>query len=211
MRKLFLFLLAVPLLAQAQDKQYVSFGVIGGVPISDAFETFQGNDSRYVTNTKRYVVGPTIAFHMPFRLALEIDALYKRLGYQYQTSLGTSLIVTNTVANSWEFPAMVRWEVLPGPVRPFVDVGGSLRHISGIDQIRTGLGDIHEFNNAVEFNKRNDVGLVFGGGVAFKAGPFRIAPQLRYTRWGSENFRDPVNALLRTNRNQGDFLLGLTF
>ena len=38
-----------------------------------------------------------------------------------------------------------------------------------------------------------------------------MTPEFRYTRWGSENFRDPVAALLRTNKNQGDFILGLTF
>jgi len=42
-------------------------------------------------------------------------------------------------------------------------------------------------------------------------GRVRISPEFRYTRWGGENLRDPINALLRTNRNQGDFMLGLTF
>ena len=63
----------------------------------------------------------------------------------------------------------------------------------------------------VEFRKDTDEGLVFGGGVAFKFGPVRISPELRYTRWGSENFRDPIGSLLRTNKNQGDFLLGILF
>jgi hypothetical protein len=39
----------------------------------------------------------------------------------------------------------------------------------------------------------------------------RIGPELRYTRWGSENFEDPVSSLLHTNRNQGDFLIGILF
>ena len=68
-----------------------------------------------------------------------------------------------------------------------------------------------ELPSAVEFNKRNDIGFAAGFGVAFKAGPVRISPEFRYVRWGSENFRDPIGSLLRTNRNQGDFLLGLTF
>jgi hypothetical protein len=42
-------------------------------------------------------------------------------------------------------------------------------------------------------------------------GRVRISPEFRYTRWGGENLRDPISALLRTNRNQGDFMLGLTF
>jgi len=47
--------------------------------------------------------------------------------------------------------------------------------------------------------------------VEFKLGHVRITPEFRYTRGGSENFRDPVASLLRTNKNQGDFILGLTF
>jgi opacity protein-like surface antigen len=196
--------------------QPISVGVKGGVPITDAFETFRGNSASYATNTKRYLVGPTVQFNLPARFSIEVDALYKRLGYQYDQSLSNSTVSARTVANSWEFPVLVKFAILPGPVRPFVDAGGSFRHISGIKQFRRTVNGVLspvnvELNNATEFNKRNDVGFVFGGGVEFKAGFVRISPEFRYTRWGSENFRDPVSALLRTNRNQGDFMIGLTF
>ena len=196
--------------------QPVSIGVKVGVPITDAVETFRGTSASYATNTKRYLVGPTIQFNFPARFSLEVDALYKRLGYQYDQSLANGTVYAKTVANSWEFPALVKFAILPGPIRPFVDAGGALRHFSGIAQLRrtvnAGLAPVDvELNTATEFNKRNDVGFVFGGGVEFKLGRIRVTPEFRYTRWGSENFRDPVNALLRTTRNQGDFLLGLTF
>jgi hypothetical protein len=175
---------------------------------------FRGNSAFYATNTKRYVVGPTVQFHFPPRLTLEIDGLYRRLGYQYQQITPTT-VFRSTVANSWEFPALVKFDVLPGPIRPFVGAGASFRHISGIEEVQrtvTAGGLIAaNFNNAPEFNKRNDIGLVLGGGVTFKFGRVRISPEFRYTRWGSEAFRDPVRALLNSNRNQGDFLLGLTF
>ncbi len=104
---------------------------------------------------------------------------------------------------------------MPGPVRPFIDLGVSVRHLSGIKQIRQTISGATlsqvQISNPIEFNKRNDVGLTGGFGIAFKMGPVRISPEFRYTRWGGENLRDPINALLRTNRNQGDFLLGLTF
>ncbi len=210
-----IFLLAAGALLPA-TAQPVSIGVKGGVPITDAFETFRGNSAAYATNTKRYLIGPTIQFNLPARFSLEVDALYNRLGYQYDQSLQNGTVYVKTVANSWEFPALVKFAILPGPVRPFVDAGGAIRHISGIEQVRrtvnAGLAPVDvKLNTATEFNKRNDVGFVFGGGVEFKLGRVRITPEFRYTRWGSENFRDPVNALLRTNRNQGDFLLGLTF
>ncbi len=200
-----------PAFAVAGDA--VSVGVKGGVPITDAFDAARGTTSEYFTDTKRYLVGPTVEFHLPWRFSIEVDALYKRLGYQYQAT--GPVVTSSTVANSWEFPVLAKFEILPGPVRPFVDLGASFRHLSGIRQIRQTVSgatfDRVELNNAVEFNKRNDVGLAGGFGIAFKMGPVRISPEFRYTRWGGENFRDPIGALLRMNRNQGDFMLGLTF
>ena len=161
-------------------------------------------------------MGSSVQVNLPARFSIEVDALYRRLGYQYDQSLATSTVSARTVANSWEFPALVKFAILPGPVGPFVAAGGAFRHISGIKQLRrtvnAGLAPVNlELNTPTEFNKENDIGFVFGGGVDFKVRRLRITPELRYTRWGSENFRDPVNALLRTNRNQGDFLLGFSF
>ncbi len=67
----------------------------------------------------------------------------------------------------------MKFAILPGPVRPFVDAGGALRNISGIDQLRrtvnAELAPVNVARNtATEFSKRNDVGFVFGGGVEFK-------------------------------------------
>jgi hypothetical protein len=81
-----------------------------------------------------------------------------------------------------------------------------------VDQVRDTLAVANVNVNPVpEFNKDNDIGFVFGGGIELKLGVIRFTPEFRYTRWGSENFRDPVAALLQTNKNQGDFILGLTF
>ncbi|MBY0505538.1 MAG: PorT family protein [Bryobacteraceae bacterium] len=198
-------------LTSAALAQPISLGFKAGVPITDAFQTVQGNSGSYFTNTKRYLIGPTVQVNLPGRFAIEVDALYKRIGYQCEQA-SPSAVYAKTVANSWEFPLLVKWAILPGPVRPFVDTGAAWRHISGIQQFRSVANAAGvELNNASEFNKRNDIGFVFGGGVEFAVGRLRISPELRYTRWGSESFRDPVNALLRTNRNQGDFILGFRF
>ena len=197
--------------------QPVSIGVIGGVPITDAFETFQGNSTYYATNTKRWLVGPTFQLNFPARISLEVDALYRRLGYDYTLTAGPgSPVYQSTVANSWQFPVLAKWAIIPGPIRPFVDAGASFRHITGIETIRNAINSVNQstgttIDTAPEFNKRNDVGFTVGGGVEFKLGVLRISPEFRYTRWGSESFRDPAALLLRSNRNQGDFLLGITF
>lgn len=149
-------------LVTAAFSQPVSVGVKGGIPITDAFETLRGNESYYATNTKRYVVGPAVQFNLPARFAIEVDALYKRLGYQYN-ALTPQTVTASTVANPWEFPFLVKYALLPGPVRPFVDAGGSVRHISGIEQVRMAVNAAGSpfnttINSATEFNKRTDVG-----------------------------------------------------
>ena len=207
--KLALLVCALTVGAVAQP---VSVGVKFGVPVTDALETFQGNQAAYVTNTHRYLVGPTVQLNLPFRFSIEVDALYRRLGYEYNQFAGPgSPTSTRTVANSWEFPVLGKYAIWGGAVRPFVDAGANFRHISGVEQLRSTLNTINVSVAAPEFNKDNDIGFVFGGGVEFKLGYVRITPEFRYTRWGSENFRDPVASLLRTNKNQGDFILGLTF
>jgi len=207
--KLSLLLCAAALTAAAQP---FSVGVKAGVPINDALETFKGNQAAYASNTHRYLVGPTVQLNLPFRFSVEVDALYRRLGYQFDQFAGPgSPTSTRTVANSWEFQVLGKYAIFGGPLRPFVDAGANFRHISGVDQVRTTLSAVNVNVNPLEFNKDNDIGFVFGGGLEVKLGFIRITPELRYTRWGSENFRDPVAALLRSNKNQGDFILGLTF
>lgn len=208
--KLTLLVFAAVVTAAAQP---VSIGVKGGVPITDAFDTFRGNQAAYATNTHRYVVGPTVQFNLPLRFSIEVDALYRRLGFDYNQFAGPgSPTITTTTANSWEFPVLGKWAVLPGPVRPFIDFGANFRHITGVDQIRSTATAVGvDVGTVPEFHKASDIGATFGAGIEFKAGWLRVTPEFRYTRWGSENFDDPIGALLRTNKNQGDFMLGLTF
>lgn len=206
-----IFLLAFG--AAAVDAQVVSLGVKGGVPLTDAFEVARGNNTAFFTHTKRYTVGPTFELHLPLRLSIEVDALYRRLGYESETV--SPQIFTSTHANSWEFPVLGKFEISPGAIRPFIAAGANFRHISGVRQIQRvvsgGAPSQVEISNPAEFNKDTDIGFTFGAGVALKLGPVRISPEFRYTHWGGENFRDPVNSLLKTNRNDGTFLLGFTF
>ncbi len=207
--KLSLLLCSLTIAAAAQP---VSIGVKAGVPITDALDAARGNQAAYVSHTHRYLIGPTVQLNLPFRFSIEVDAIYKRLGFDYDQFAGPgSPTVTRTTANSWEFPVLGKYAIFGGPIRPFIDAGANFRHISGVDQVRSTLSSANISVSAPEFNKDTDVGFAFGGGIELKLGVIRVTPELRYTRWGSENFRDPVAALLRTNKNQGDFILGLTF
>ncbi len=208
--KITLLVFAAVITAAAQP---VSVGVKGGVPITDAFDAASGNQAAYATNTHRYVVGPTVQLNLPFRFSIEVDALYRRLEFDYNQFGGPgSPTTTSTTANSWEFPVLGKWAIFPGPVRPFIDFGANFRHISGVDQIKSTAAAVNvNVSSVPEFHKSTDIGATFGAGIEFKAGWLRLTPEFRYTRWGSENFRDPIADLLHTNKSQGDFMLGLTF
>jgi hypothetical protein len=174
--------------------QPVSFGVEGGVPITDAFDTFKGNTASYATDTHRYLVGPAFQIHLPLRLTFEVDALYKRLGYQYNASTATTRTTAATVANSWEFPLLIKYEILPGPIRPFVDAGISFRHITGVKEIRqvinttTGAIGVTTLTNP-ESSTKTPMGPWSSVRVAFKMGPARIGPEIRYAALGKENLK----------------------
>jgi len=184
--------------------------------MTDFLSAAQGNQAAYATNTKRYTVGPTVEFHLPARLSLEIDALYRRVGYDF-TGINPSgtPVTSGTTANSWEFPITGKFELTPGPLRPFIQAGVSVRNLSGVSQVQhiieAGTFNQVTLSNPAEFSTDTSVGFVFGGGVTLKAGRLRISPQIRYTRWGAQNFSDPVHSLLHTNLNQADFLVAITF
>jgi hypothetical protein len=188
--------------------QPISIGIKAGIPINDALETVQGNNSFnsiYTANNHRYVVGGTIQLNFPGRFSIEGDALYRRLGYTHQTLVFPQPPATTTRANAWEFPILGKYAILPGPVRPFVAAGANFREITGAEQSGGTTTVVSELGH--DFT----AGFTFGGGVELKFGHLRITPELRYTHWGTENFSDPVNSLLHTNKNQGDFMLGITF
>lgn len=212
MKPTFMILLGSLFLTPFAQGQPVSIGVKGGVPLTDAFETASGNGSAFFTHTKRYTVGPTIEFHLPARFSIEFDALYSRVGFDSTTTSGPIPSTSNTRANSWQFPILGKFEILPGPIRPFIDAGVSIRNISGVvHSVANAAGITSSSGTSPEFHKSTDTGFTFGAGIAFKAGSVRVSPEFRYVRWGGETFRDPINSLLRTNRNDGTFLLGFTF
>ena len=202
-----LFLASWPLGAQV-----LSVGAMGGVPLTHAFETASSGPVSFFSDTKRYVVGPTAEFHLPFGMGIEFDALYRRLGYESTDTAGGSPVGTRTTANSWEFPLLLKFRGSGPGVRPFLDGGASFRRLSDLKYVRdffTG-GTTTETNRPPELENRFAAGFVVGGGLEFGGEKVRVAPQARYTRWGARHFRD-VTGLLLSNQDQADFLLGITF
>ncbi len=98
---------------------------------------------------------------------------------------------------------------MPGPIKPFIDVGPTFQKITGFKTVGTLVTNPSQFPS--QLNNDPTVGFTFGGGIQLKLGHLRIEPELRYTRWGSPAFGDVPGAILGTNLNQGDFLIGVTF
>jgi hypothetical protein len=212
--------LTVGLNAQdSESRMPVTLGFKVGVPVTDMFSASNTSvfnsgipGSNYTSGVPRYTFGVTGEFHLPKQFRLEVDGLYKRAGFANSGAFagGTDLFYQSTSLNVWEVPVLIKKTVTVGKVRPFVDIGASLRHISTISQYAAipGVQNIQISENSPALHNRNSYGGVAGLGIAFKKGPVTFSPEVRYTRWANESFQ--ANGL-RTNLDQGDVLLGITF
>ena len=182
--RLFLLCLlaGVPLSAQ------LHLGVKGGVPLNDAVKASNPFKSEFA----RWTFGGVAELDLPAGLGLELDMLYRRTGYSVVGAEGGP--GPDQIGNSFEFPLLVKYK-FPGILaRPYIAGGLSFRKISDIP-------------NVFESGSR---GVVLGAGLRFNALLVRISPELRYTRWNSEAFRNAAGAL-GSSRNQMEVLVGITF
>lgn len=209
MKRVLLFLLIAGLLLLIASPAFgqVSFGLKAGLPVTETFRTGSLPNLRYLSDTKRYTLGPTVEVKLPFGLGVELDALYKRLDYE-TSAFDNPVSQTRTTANSWEFPLLLKYRFeKKGVVQPFLDTGASFHHISGLKQVGT-LATA----GPSEFRRSFNGGWVLGGGLDIHAILIRISPELRYTRWTSANFENQTNpSAFQSKRNQVELLVGFTF
>jgi hypothetical protein len=142
--------------------------------------------------------------HFPGGFGIEFDALYRRFHYDASSNL-VDTIVNGTAANAWEFPLLLKYKT-PGLIlRPFLDAGFAFDHWSGVRQLVQNPGSITK-TNVSGTNK----GVVLGAGLELNLHLVRVSPEIRYTRWGSTNVAD-FGGVLRSNPNQAEVLIGITF
>jgi hypothetical protein len=85
--------------------ELISMGVKGGVPVTDVVEAAAAVSSE----ARPYTVGPMAQIALPLSFAVEVDALYKRIGYSaLSTATATSGTFVRVRANSWEFPILLK-------------------------------------------------------------------------------------------------------
>ncbi len=196
MRKCVLLLaaLAAPVLAG----DWFAIGVRAGAPLSDAFESVKRESFRFNPSTARFTIGPTAELFLPFGLGLEADLLYRRTEMKVTQAAGSGepSASKETVGN-WDIPLLAKFRFPGAGLRLFVTAGGAYRSFGDLPALATNLKD-------------SGWGLVLGGGLQIKIGRLRLSPELRFTRWGSgESGRGPT--VIQYNRNQADFLFGITF
>jgi outer membrane protein W len=196
MKPLFLILLG----AASAIAQPVSFGVKVGVPLTDFFSTVESKNFGFNSNTKQYIAGADMEVRLPFGLGIELDALYHPLSYA-GSSNGASETVT---AHSFEFPLLLKYRFPSKVVRPFVDAGAAFSTLSDLKTTVTNV----VANGAG--TAKSPIGFVMGAGLDIHVLIIHIAPEIRYTHWGSAAFVDPLS-LVQGSQNQAEFLLGVLF
>ncbi len=188
--------------------QHISVGLVGGVPFTGGFDDFTTSNalsdevSHSFSNSNEYILGPTLEVRLPFSLAVEVDALYRPVSATTTFTAGGTANVGSTTFqfsssstySTWEFPVLGKYRFALPVVSPYVEAGPSFR--------KTGSG-LGWFSSS---------GFTLGGGVEVKVLRLRIAPEVRYTHWGSDS-PPPINAsfFAPSNQNQAEFLVGLSF
>jgi hypothetical protein len=183
----------------AYGQHLLSFGIKGGVPLTDAFADSSPVEVDVIVHSfsasKNYVIGPMAELNLPLGFSVEADALYRPLNLTIDSRV---LPLPNnhfsTDLNSWEFPILGKYHFLHTPVvKPYVEAGPIFRAVGS------------------QGSNLSKDGFALGGGVDLKVLLVRVTPEVRYSRWGSDATGGPGYRVLPSNRNQAEFLIGISF
>ena len=186
----------------AAGQPLVSIGVKGGIPITDPEVAHD--------ESRRYIVGPSVEVRLPGRFAIEVDALYQRVGNSTSYfNFANSLLQSSNRGNQWQFPILGKYYFQPrtSSWQPYVGAGYSLR-TTWLTTEGISIGTDQNSNpTPVSYKYTSRTNVDFGGefaaGVRFKAGRVNISPEFRYTRWGAQSGLFP--------KNEVKFLVGISF
>ena len=158
--------------------QQVEVGVEGGIRTTDDLSGTVSSES------KRYIVGPTVDIRLPKHFSVEVDALYQRFGFTANEAAGNFSAIARERTNSWEFPLILKYHLPTRLVHPFVGIGYAPRIVNGAD-VSSGEQDYGNpyYNVRTVTSYPVTHGVVVSGGVSLGAGHFRFAPEVRYTYW----------------------------
>jgi len=198
MRPILWFLLsAVPVLAQP-----ISAGLKVGVPFTGSLTAPENGVLQYNAPTQHYIIGPEVEVRLPFNVGIEFDALYRNLQYS------AASVALNASGGNWEFPLLLKYRFKFPVARPFVDAGAAWDTITGLKETVSQVS-----TSPSELLKNTTAGVVLGAGVDIHVPFLHISPELRYTRWNSNQISIVQSTfnVLHSNLNQAEFLVGITF
>lgn len=189
--------------------------VLAGQTLTETFPTFQ-SEYRLSDESRRFTFGPAANIALGARTSVEVGLVYRSLGISEAVHVFDTgapdpffdLRLTRRISSrSLEFPVLLKRLFLYRPTRPFAGVGYVYRRlfdmVPAVDDTPFPVG-------SPGFMHRATHGLVLSGGLQFAKGRFRIAPELRYTRWNQKLVRIE-NASEVSKLNQIDLLLGIEF
>lgn len=178
------------LLAGLGSAQLLQVGIKGGVPLTDAFSSSTGASLIAPSNSKEFVIGPTAELRLPVvGLGVEADALYRPVSY----SAFKGKNVVSTSSASWQFPILAKYRFGPPLVKPYAEAGPVFRAAGS---------DLSTLSHA---------GFALGAGVEVGLLRLHVSPEIRYLRWASDSGKNAPLGILRSNQNEAQFLIGLTF
>lgn len=190
MKKVFLTLAAAAAFTFSAKAQ-VSFIPKAGITLTNvAFPKEQEEEGQKSTTGLLFGAG----FNLPlsedgfFSLQPELLYIQKGIGYnQTETNGGIEANVKGKIrVNYFELPVLAKISFGGESVKGYVNAGPSLgyalsRKMKGTASVQ---GQSQDFDEKMDFDSeddnRLDLGLQFGGGVSFQAGPGSIVLDLRY-------------------------------
>jgi hypothetical protein len=196
-----------PILLQAQ--RFI-LGIEAGAPLTRTFDTGFIYKGTFLPATAHYTLGPALDLHLIGPFHLSMNALYQPFSFQQSYYLGTPADA-KTTGSLWQFPILLRYRILRGPVHPFLSLGPAFQLAGNITQRYQSLLDPGPLITHPLPNRRVIAGIAAGAGIELSIWRLHVLPEIRYTRWGAENYDFTQTNHVGTNLNQFQLLVGLAF
>jgi hypothetical protein len=180
----------------------VSVGAVVGTTLTHDFGSqhtqFVSNDANIDifsgSGSHSFLAGAKVDVQLRGRFSVEVDGISESLkGTSRTTVTGTPSTPTllpgsfEFSVHEWKFPVLAKYRFEAGRIQPFAELGPSFRTPPG------GTSYAH-------------YGVTAGLGVEMRLRRFNIAPALRYTHWGPDQFSGSHERL-----SQAEFLTGFAF
>ena len=190
--------------------QRVSVGVEAGVPVTESFDTGFIYRGGFLPATERYTIGPVLDLRLAGPFSIRFNALYQPYSFRLSSSIGTPSS-SKTTGSLWQFPVLLKYQFFEGgAIQPFIAAGPSVQvATNGTTTTIFADGSTRLDHSGPE--RQAIVGLMAGGGFIFAFSRVHISPEVRYTRWGQENFDFTQTDHVGTKLNQVQVLVAVTF